>query len=106
MSKFENDPSQRSGNTLVCDYSVNDLNQLLIQSNEQHEETEHNSLNTSPGKVSTGDKYNQLTKLDDDEENVDFMQMFSQYHNSAEAKANHQYLMQQQQEQERLQLLG
>ena len=65
MSKFENDHSQRSGNTLVCDYSVNDLNQLLIQSNEQHEETEHNSLNTSPGKVSTGDKYNQLTKLDD-----------------------------------------
>lgn len=37
--------------------------------------TDLNSMHSSPGKSSggAGDTYNQLTKLDDEEENVDFI---------------------------------
>lgn len=74
MSDFENERSQHSAATLICDYSANDLNQLLFQSNEANDDmTQLNSLHTSPGKQSSADKYNQLTKLDDEEENVDFV---------------------------------
>ena len=80
MSDFENERSQHSAATLICDYSANDLNQLLLQSNEANDEmTQLNSLHTSPGKQSSADKYNQLTKLDDEEENVDFVSLFNQY---------------------------
>ena len=51
MSEFENERSNRSAATLICDYSANDLNQLLIQSSEANDEmTQLNSLHTSPGK--------------------------------------------------------
>ena len=74
--------------TLVCDYSENDLNQLFLKSKQMEQEhggdanlrTELNS-HSSPGKISgnSGDRFNQLTKLDDEEENVDFIGMFNQY---------------------------
>lgn len=40
--------------------------------------TEFNSNQTSPYKGSP-DKFGQLTKLDEEEENVDFLQMYNQF---------------------------
>lgn len=78
--------------TLVCDYSENDLNLLFLKSKQMEQEnggdathlgTLRGDLNShsSPGKVSgnSGDKFNQMTRLDDEEENVDFIAMFNQY---------------------------
>lgn len=78
--------------TLVCDYSENDLNQLFLKSKQMEQEhggdASHlgnlrGDLNShsSPGKISgnSGERFNQLTKLDDEEENVDFIGMFNQY---------------------------
>lgn len=68
--------------TLICDYSVNDLNQLMFsgQDNDLQIPSGYStSMQPSPVKGISNDKYNQLTKLNDDEENVDFMLMFNQF---------------------------
>ena len=92
--------NEQSSATLICDYSVNDLNQLLFTCNEQTDNSELHSQQTSPMKTSskkqyktTGspDKYNQLIKLDDEEENVDFMAMFNQFQQENQMQSAYQY---------------
>ena len=66
--------------TLICDYSINELNQLMFSQQESDliiPSGYSTSLQPSPVKGISNDKYNQLTKLEDDEENVDFMLMFN-----------------------------
>lgn len=63
--------------TLLCDQSINELNMLMM--NELYNADSANYSQASPDKGLSADKYNQLTKLDDDEENVDFMQMFQHF---------------------------
>ena len=76
-------PDTNGSPTLVCDYSENNLNQLFMKSKAMALEvgdysyagqTDLNS-HSSPAKS----EFNQMTKLDDEEENVDFIQMFNQY---------------------------
>lgn len=97
-----NGESQRSAPstaTLICDYSENELNQLLLNTNEAmaldnaddgkmlqanhgSQRTQHSSPGKQPGAslaAANAEKYNQLTRLHDEEENVDFIQMFNQY---------------------------
>jgi hypothetical protein len=71
MSDLRKDSSEA---TLICDYSLNDLNMLMMSNQEVDSPEGH-----SPQKGFSTDKFNQLTKLDEEEENVDFMQMFNQF---------------------------
>lgn len=82
--------SEEQSPTLICDYSENELNQLFFNQygslGTGHYGGESQSItNSSPGKRSMGaasspaDRYHQLTKLDDEEENVDFIELFTQY---------------------------
>ena len=76
----------------MCDYSERELNQLLVNTSEAmaadragpaDATTAGKNLGAFGGAAGPDDpleKYNQLTKLDDEEENVDFLQMFNQYH--------------------------
>ena len=91
--------SERSTATLVCDYSENELNQLILNTTEAmgldlgtHPDESSRigetpgkrigalgSSTASPSENASAEKYSQLTKLHDEEENVDFIQMFNQY---------------------------
>lgn len=49
--------NEQSSATLICDYSVNDLNQLLFTYNEQTDNSEMQSNQTSPIKTSSKKQY-------------------------------------------------
>ena len=91
--------SKRSSATLICDYSEHDLHQLLLNTSEAlgldyvqpGPEREYSqatpkdfgafgSAAASQLHDSSTKQYNLLTRLNDEEENVDFLQMFNQYH--------------------------
>ena len=91
--------SKRSSATLICDYSEHDLQQLLLNTSEAlgldyvqpGPEREYSqatpkdfgafgSATASQLHDSSTKQYNLLTRLNDEEENVDFLQMFNQYH--------------------------
>ena len=103
--------SQQSSATLICDYSENELNQLMLNTSEAMamesaaQGWESRKLETSAGKKvgaygtdrgstsnnnESAEKYNLLTRLNDEEENVDFMQMFTQYHMQRQHQQNQQ----------------
>ena len=82
------DSRHSSSATLNCDYSENDLNQLLMSAEvspgrvgyqEESPDSRGKRVASATNEHGSTDKYSQLTRLQEDEENVDFMQMFQQY---------------------------
>lgn len=76
MSGRDKEPSEA---TLLCDNSINELNFLMM--GDLYNGGDSNQYSPSPNKGLSADKYNQMTKLDEEEENVDFMQMFNKFQN-------------------------
>ena len=92
--------ASQSSAALVCDYSENELHQLLVNTSEalgaelatpgrdagkadltagKHLGAFGSDLGSASNTNDSPEKYNLLTRLNDEEENVDFMQMFHQY---------------------------